>query len=290
MSAIELLGKPLAEARRDDLVRRVAGFKARTGSAPRLGVVLGTSDEAALAYFRSKKRLGAKLGVVIDEVRVSDPTTERLVDPTTERLVDSVRKLAADPSVHGIMIETPLPADVDLRAVQDAIPAEKDVDGASTLSLGRLFAGQPGFVPATVAAVMALLDGHKIELRGAHAVVVGRSLVVGRPLGQLLLARGATVTTCHSQTKNLAAHTKIADLVCVAVGKPRFLGADAVRPGAVVVDVGTNVVGDVLVGDVDFAAVSQVAAWISPVPGGVGPLTTVLLMENVVQAAEASLR
>ncbi|MCX6094308.1 MAG: bifunctional 5,10-methylenetetrahydrofolate dehydrogenase/5,10-methenyltetrahydrofolate cyclohydrolase [Candidatus Bipolaricaulota bacterium] len=209
---------------------------------------------------------------------------------TTERLVDSVRKLAADPSVHGIMIEAPLPANVDLRAVQDAIPAEKDVDGASTLSLGRLFAGQPGFVPATAAAVMALLDGHKIELRGVHAVVVGRSLVVGRPLGQLLLARGATVTTCHSQTRNLALQTRAGDVVCVAVGKPRFLRADAVRPGAVVVDVGTNAVGDALVGDVDFAAVSEVAAWISPVPGGVGPLTTVLLMENVVQAAETSLR
>ncbi|MEN6369241.1 MAG: bifunctional 5,10-methylenetetrahydrofolate dehydrogenase/5,10-methenyltetrahydrofolate cyclohydrolase [Thermotogota bacterium] len=282
MSAKKLLGKPLAEARRDDLAHRAAGFKARTGSAPRLAVVLGTSDEAALAYFRSKKRLGEKLGVVIDEVRVSDPTTERLVD--------SVRALAVDPSVHGTLIETPLPAGVDLRAVQDAIPAEKDVDGASTLSLGRLFAGRPGFVPATAAAVVALLDGHKIELRGAHAVVVGRSLVVGRPLGQLLLARGATVTTCHSQTKNLAAHTRIADLVCVAVGKPRFFGADAVRSGAVVVDVGTNAVGDTLVGDVDFAAVSEVTAWISPVPGGVGPLTTVLLMENVVEAAEASLR
>ncbi len=282
MSAIELLGKPLAEARRDDLVRRAASFKARTGSTPRLGVVLGTSDEAALAYFRTKQRLGEKVGVCVDDVRVDRPTTSRIVA--------AVRVLAADPSVHGIMIETPLPADVDLRAVQDAIPAEKDVDGASTLSLGRLFAGQPGFVPATAAAVMALLDGHKIGLRGAHAVVVGRSLVVGRPLGQLLLARGATVTTCHSQTKNLVAHTKIADLVCVAVGKPQFLGADAVRSGAIVVDVGTNVVGDALVGDVDFAAVSGVAAWISPVPGGVGPLTTVLLMENVVEAAEASLR
>lgn len=285
MSAIELLGKPLAEARRDDLLRRAASFKVRTGLAPRLAVVFGTSDEAALAYFRSKQRLGEKLGV-----RVDDSTTNRLVAATTERLVDSVRKLAADPSVHGIMIEAPLPANVDLRAVQDAIPAEKDVDGASTLSLGRLFAGQPGFVPATAAAVMALLDGHKIELRGVHAVVVGRSLVVGRPLGQLLLARGATVTTCHSQTRNLALQTRAGDVVCVAVGKPRFLRADAVRPGAVVVDVGTNAVGDALVGDVDFAAVSEVAAWISPVPGGVGPLTTVLLMENVVQAAETSLR
>lgn len=280
MSARTLLGKPLAEGRRDALTRRAASLRASRGSAPRLVVVLGTSDEAALAYFRTKQRLGEKVGVCVDDVRV-----ER---PTTSRIVAAVRELAADPSVHGIMIETPLPADVDLRAAQDAIPAEKDVDGASTLSLGRLFSGQPGFVPATAAAVMALLDGHGIALRGAHAVVVGRSLVVGRPLGQLLLARGATVTTCHSQTENLAAHTKAADVVCVAVGKARFLGPDAVRPGSVVVDVGTNVVGDSLVGDVDFASVAEVAAWVSPVPGGVGPLTTVLLLENVVRAAETS--
>ncbi|MDD5220369.1 MAG: bifunctional 5,10-methylenetetrahydrofolate dehydrogenase/5,10-methenyltetrahydrofolate cyclohydrolase [Candidatus Bipolaricaulis sp.] len=280
MSAKQLEGKPLADARRDDLVGRASALAARTGTPPCLAVVIGTSDGAALAYFRAKQRLGGKLGVRVLDARVAEAKTESLVD--------AVRALSADPSVDAIMVETPVAAGVDLRAVQDAIPAEKDVDGASTLSLGRLFSGQPGFVPATAAAVMALLDGHGIELRGAHAVVVGRSLVVGRPLGQLLLARGATVTACHSKTRELEEHVRFADVVCVAVGKPRFLKADWVRPGAVVVDVGTNVVGDALVGDVDFAAVSDVAGWISPVPGGVGPLTTVLLLDNVVRAAETS--
>lgn len=281
MSAKRLDGKVLADGRRDDLARRAADVTARGGSVPCLSVVRGVSDEAAGAYFRAKQRLGKRLGVRVVEARVDKPTTQRLVA--------AVRELAGDPSIHGIMVETPLPTGVDLRAAQDAIPVEKDVDGASTLSLGRLFSGQPGFVPATAAAVMALLDGHGIDLRGAHAVVVGRSLVVGRPLAQLLLARGATVTACHSKTKHLEAHTRAADVVCVAVGKPRFLGAEAVRPGAVVVDVGTNPVEGGLVGDVDFAAVSEVAAWVSPVPGGVGPLTAVLLLENVVRAAEASL-
>ncbi|MGD9676406.1 MAG: bifunctional 5,10-methylenetetrahydrofolate dehydrogenase/5,10-methenyltetrahydrofolate cyclohydrolase [Candidatus Bipolaricaulia bacterium] len=280
MSAKRLEGKPLAEARRGDLAERAAALVARTGTPPRLAVVIGTSDGAALAYFRAKQRLGEKLGVRVVDVRVAEATTTPLVD--------AVRALSADPSVDAIMVETPVAAGVDLRAVQDAIPAEKDVDGASTLSLGRLFSGQPGFVPATAGAVMALLDGYGIDLHGAHAVVVGRSLVVGRPLGQLLLARGATVTACHSKTRALEEHAKAADVVCVAVGKPRFLKASAVRPGAVVVDVGTNVVGDALVGDVDFAPVSNIAGWVSPVPGGVGPLTTVLLMENVVRAAETS--
>lgn len=281
MSAKRLDGKALADGRRDDLARRAADVTARGGSVPCLSVVRSVSDEAAGAYFGAKQRLGKRLGVRVVEARVEKPTTQRLVA--------AVRELARDPSVHGIMVETPVPTGVDLRAAQDAIPVEKDVDGASTLSLGRLFSGQPGFVPATAAAVMALLDGHGIDLRGAHAVVVGRSLVVGRPLAQLLLARGATVTVCHSKTKQLEAHTRAADVVCVAVGKPRFLGAEAVRPGAVVVDVGTNPVDGALVGDVDFARVSEVAAWVSPVPGGVGPLTAVLLLENVVQAAEASL-
>lgn len=281
MSAKRLDGKALADGRRDDLARRAADVTARGGSVPCLSVVRSVSDEAAGAYFRAKQRLGKRLGVRVVEARVEKPTTQRLVA--------AVRGLAGDPSVHGIMVETPVPTGVDLRAAQDAIPVEKDVDGASTLSLGRLFSGQPGFVPATAAAVMALLDGHGIDLRGAHAVVVGRSLVVGRPLAQLLLARGATVTVCHSKTKQLEAHTRAADVVCVAVGKPRFLGAEAVHPGAVVVDVGTNPVDGALVGDVDFARVSEVAAWVSPVPGGVGPLTAVLLLESVVRTAEASL-
>jgi methylenetetrahydrofolate dehydrogenase (NADP+)/methenyltetrahydrofolate cyclohydrolase len=213
----------------------------------------------------------------------------RVERPTTAALVEHVRALAQDDGVDGILVETPVAPGVDLRAVQDAIPADKDVDGASTLSLGRLFCGVPAFVPATAAAVMALLDEYVVELSGRRVAVIGRSLVVGRPLGQLLMACDATVTTCHSRTRELAEITRAADVVCVAIGKPRFLTGDMVKPGSVVVDVGTSMVDGTLVGDVDFHSVAAVAAAVSPVPGGVGPLTTMLVLENVARAARLRL-
>ncbi len=276
MSARRLEGTPLAERKKAALREDVADLAA-TGRAPRLAVVLATQDAAASAYAAAKKRTAKALGIDIDVVRVECPTTAALLE--------HVRALAQDDEVDGILVETPVAPGVDLRAVQDAIPVEKDVDGASTFSLGRLFCGAPGFVPATAAAVMALLDEHAVELSGRRVAVLGRSLVVGRPLGQLLTARDATVTTCHSRTRDVAAATREADIVCVAVGQPRFLTGSMVKPGAVVIDVGTNAVGGKLVGDVDFDSVSLVAEAISPVPGGVGPLTTILVMENVVRAA-----
>jgi methylenetetrahydrofolate dehydrogenase (NADP+)/methenyltetrahydrofolate cyclohydrolase len=247
------------------------------GRAPRLAVVLATEDEAAVAYARAKQRAGEALGVMVEIVRFEHPTTESLVD--------KVDALGRDGSVDGILIETPVSSGIDLRAVQDAIPDAKDVDGAGTLAMGHLVRGVATFVPATAAAVMALLDGYDVEISGRHAVVVGRSLVVGRPLSQLLLARDATVTVCHSRTRDLAAVTKTADILCVAVGSPRFLSGSMVKPGAVVIDVGTTVVDGKLVGDVDFDAVASVAEAVSPVPGGVGPLTTIMLLENVARAA-----
>jgi methylenetetrahydrofolate dehydrogenase (NADP+)/methenyltetrahydrofolate cyclohydrolase len=214
-----------------------------------------------------------------------DVEVVRFEHPTTEALVDKVDALGRDGAVDGILIETPISSDIDSRAVQDAIPGAKDVDGAGTFALGSLFRGAAAYVPATAAAVMALLDGYDVEISGRHAVVVGRSLVVGRPLSQLLLARDATVTVCHSRTRDLAAMTRTADILCVAVGSPRFLIGSMVKPGAVVIDVGTTVVDGKLVGDVDFAAVAPVAGAVSPVPGGVGPLTTIMLLENVARAA-----
>lgn len=276
MSARRLEGKALAE-REKAVLREDAARLSQTGRAPRLAVILATADEAAAAYARAKQRAGRALGI---DVTISDHA-----DPTTAELTDAVAALGRDDAVDGILVETPVAPGVDLRTVQDAIVPEKDVDGAGTAALGKLFRGEAGFVPATAAAVMALLDGHKIEIAGRRAVILGRSLVVGRPLSQLLLARDATVTVCHSRTSDLEAVVREADVVCVAIGKPRFVGASMVKPGSVVVDVGTTVVQGKVVGDVDYDAVARVAAAVSPVPGGVGPLTTVMLLENVVRAA-----
>jgi methylenetetrahydrofolate dehydrogenase (NADP+)/methenyltetrahydrofolate cyclohydrolase len=281
VSARRLDGKALTERRRARLGDEVSTIRAQAGRGPRLAVVLATQDGAALAYAAAKERTAKALGIDVDVVRV-----ER---PTTAALVEHVRALAHDDGVDGILVETPIELGVDLRAVQDAIPADKDIDGASTLSLGRLFCGAPGFVPATAAAVMALLDDYAVDLLGRRVAVIGRSLVVGRPLGQLLMARDATVTTCHSRTRELAEITRAADVVCVAIGKPRFLTGDMVKPGSVVVDVGTSMVDGTLVGDVDFDSVAAVAAAVSPVPGGVGPLTTMIVLENVARAARLRL-
>ncbi len=277
MSARRLEGKLLAERRRAALAQEAQAVTAIVGRKPCLAVVLATVDSAALAYAAAKEKTATSLGVDVRVVHIDDARTESLVA--------RVQALAADEGVDGILIETPVAAGIELRPAQDAIPVEKDVDGASTQSLGRLFCGACAFVPATAAAVMALLDEHKIELSGRDAAVIGRSLVVGRPLAQLLLARDATVTTCHSRTRDLARLTREADLVCVAIGRPRFFTSEMVKPGATVIDVGTNVVDGKLVGDVDYDAVSQIAGGVSPVPGGVGPLTTVIVLENVVRAA-----
>lgn len=279
MSALRLSGEELAEKRKATLRAEAQAVRAIAGRAPRLVVALATDDGSALAYADAKRRAAESVGVDVDVVR--------LHGATTDTLMQRVAEWAKDDSIDAILIETPAAPGVDLRAVQDALPDAKDVDGAGALSLGRLFCGHPRFVPATAAAVMVLLDEHGIPLAGQRAAVIGRSLVVGRPLAQLLVARDATVTLCHSRTRDLAEITREVDVLCVAVGRPRFLTADMVKPGGVVVDVGTNAVDGKLVGDVDYAAVAAVAGAVSPVPGGVGPLTAVLLLENVVRAARA---
>jgi methylenetetrahydrofolate dehydrogenase (NADP+)/methenyltetrahydrofolate cyclohydrolase len=197
-----------------------------------------------------------------------------------------LRDFAAAPGVHGIILQAPLPPGTDRSALASLIPPGKDVDGASSVSAGRLLAGRPGFAPATATAVLTLLDGYHIPLTGARAVVVGRSTVVGKPVAQLLLGRDATVTVCHSATRDLAAETRRAEVLVVAAGRPRLIGADHVRPGAAVIDVGTtpDAAGD-LVGDVNAAELQATAGALSPVPGGVGPLTTATLIANTVTAA-----
>lgn len=276
----ELLeGKKSAAVIREEAAETVRRLRA-TGIVPSLALVLATSDESAAWYTRAIVRAGEKLGI---DVRV-----ERLADDASAATVRSALvRLSADDTVHGIIVQTPLPPGVDFIDVAQAIAPEKDVDGANPVSLGRLTAGLPAFAPATAAAVMRLLDDHGVELAGRRAVVVGRSLVVGKPVAMLLLERDATVTVCHSRTRDLASRTSEADVLVAAVGRPRMLGAEHVGQGAVVIDVGTTPDADGnLLGDVDAEAVMGTAGAVTPVPGGVGPVTTALLLHNTVIAAE----
>jgi methylenetetrahydrofolate dehydrogenase (NADP+) / methenyltetrahydrofolate cyclohydrolase len=273
-----LEGKKSAAAIREETAE-VVGRLRDAGTVPTLALVLATPDESAAWYTRAIARAGERVGV---DVRV-----ERLADDASAADVRSaLERLSADADVHGIILQAPLPPGVDGVEMAAAIASEKDVDGANPLSLGRLTAGRPAFAPATAAAVMRLLDDHGIALSGRRVVVVGRSLVVGKPVAMLLLARDATVTICHSRTADLAARTAEADVLVAAVGRPRMLGAEHVGPGAVVIDVGTTPdENGALVGDVDTAAVTGVAGAVTPVPGGVGPVTTALLLLNTATAA-----
>jgi methylenetetrahydrofolate dehydrogenase (NADP+)/methenyltetrahydrofolate cyclohydrolase len=242
--------------------------------------VVATDDESTAWYVRSIAGAATKTGIRCDVVHV---------DQEPERIRTRLAELSADPAVHGVMLQTPLPAGATLEDLAGAIDPDKDVDGANPVSLGRLSAGLPAFVPATAAAVLALLDHYEVPLAGRDAVVVGRSTVVGKPVAALLLGRDATVTVCHSRTRNLAEHTLPAEVLVVAAGRAGLINAQHVGPGAVVIDVGTNPSADGgLAGDVDQAAVIGLAGGLTPVPGGVGPVTTALLLRHVVDAAGAS--
>lgn len=248
------------------------------GTDPTLAIVVPTRDEATAWYVRSIERAAARAGV--------SSRIEQLTDPSGEDVADLLKKLSADPSVHGVICQTPLPEGVRLDEVAAHIDPRKDVDGANPTSLGRLAAGLPTFAPATAAAVLELLHREVGDLAGARTVVVGRSTVVGKPAALLLLNEHATVTVCHSRTAELAEVSAQADILVVAVGRAHFIGAEHIKPGAVVIDVGTNPTADgSLAGDVDPAAAESRAGSCTPVPGGVGPVTTALLLRHTVAAA-----
>jgi methylenetetrahydrofolate dehydrogenase (NADP+) / methenyltetrahydrofolate cyclohydrolase len=275
--ARELSGRELARQLRAAAAKRAAGL-AKEGRQPRLAVVTANDDGGSAAYVRSIANAAARDGIACDVARTT----------TAAGITASLTQLADDPEVHGIILQTPLPEGANLAELAAAIPLAKDVDGASPESIGRLVAGLPAFAPATAEAVLALLDHYGVELRGRHAVVVGRSVVVGKPAAHLLLDRNATVTICHSRTADLPAITRQADVLVAAVGRARLIGPGHVSPGTTVIDVGTNATQDGgLAGDVD-PAVAGVAAALTPVPGGVGPVTTALLLSHVVQAAAVS--
>lgn len=253
------------------------------GVHPRLAVIIVGNDPASEVYVRNKQKTCEELGILSDHIALSAETSK-------EELLARIDALNADEEVHGILVQLPLPAALASceEEVLSRIDPRKDVDGFHPVNVGYLSIGAPGLRPCTPAGCIRMLEYAGIRMEGAHAVIIGRSNIVGKPMAMLLLERHATVTLCHSRTENLAAITREADILVAAVGQPHFVTADMVKPGATVIDVGINrIAPKKLVGDVDFAAVSEVAGAITPVPGGVGLLTVAMLMENVVQAAKA---
>lgn len=273
-----LHGKPLAEKLGERSRERSAALHA-AGIAPRLAVVSVGIDPAANTYLERLAARGKKLAVAVEEVALSGDTSER-------QLIATLERLGADARTHGILLLTPLPGALDEGHVVDHIVPAKDVEGMNPFNVGLLADGRPRFVPSTAEAVVELLKFHGVVLRGARATVIGRSTVVGRPAAYLLLKEDATVTIAHSQTPDVGAVTKDASIVVVGVGRAGFLRGDMLSPGATVIDAGINVTPKGVVGDVDVESVSSVAAALSPVPGGVGAVTTELLLRNVLTAAE----
>ncbi len=287
--ARELSGRELAAEIRAAAAARAAELAA-AGRPPRLAVVVATADEASTWYVRSLARAAAKAGIGCEVTGLVPAAPDR--PETQEAAVAGIRAalttLSGDPAVHGILLQTPLPGGARLAELASYIDPARDVDGANPVSLGRLMTGLPAFAPATAAAVLALLDHHQVALSGRRAVVVGRSAVVGKPVAQLLIGRDATVTVCHSRTVDLAAVTREAEVLVVAAGRAALIGPSHVAPGAVVIDVGTNATADGrMAGDVD-PAVAEIAGALSPVPGGVGPVTTALLLRHVTEAAASA--
>ena len=280
MAARTIDGKAVAAAVRERVRGEVAAYEVEAGRVPTLATVIVGDDPASEIYVRNKHRACEEAGMRSVHHGLGGETTEA-------ELLDLVTGLGRDEEVDGILVQLPVPFQIDPDAVVGTIDPAKDVDGLTPVNAGLLAHGTPGLVPCTPAGVMELLRHEGVDLEGAEAVVVGRSKLVGVPVARLLLAANATVTVCHSRTRDLAATCRHADVLVAAVGVPRLLGADAVKPGAVVIDVGMNRTEDGLCGDVDFEAAAEVAAAITPVPGGVGPMTIAMLLVNTLQAARA---
>lgn len=274
-------GKALAQKLQADLARYIAEIKAEVGRSPGLAVLMVGDNPASAAYVRNKERTCEKLGMV--SLGKHFPA-----DTTQTELSQVIDELNHDDRVDGILVQLPLPDHLDSAALLNQIHPDKDADGLHPMNLGRLVRGEAGLQSCTPAGVMKLLEEYCLDPKGKHAVVIGRSILVGKPLSLMLLAKDATVTMAHSRTPDLAAVARSADILVAAVGRPNLITADMVKPGAVVIDVGINRVADDsgsrLVGDVDFASVKDVASWITPVPGGVGPMTVTMLMANTVSS------
>lgn len=282
-------GKALAADMRAEIKAKVEAFRARTGVTPGLGVVLVGDNPASKSYVTAKERALAEAGMASRDIRLSAETTQA-------ELLNVIAELNADPEVHGILVQLPLPKGLDEAEVIRAIAPEKDVDGFTPVNVGKMIIGEPCFLPCTPHGIIKMLERAGVKTEGAHAVVVGRSNIVGKPVAHLLASKrpggNATVTLCHTATRNLADFTRQADILVVASGRPNTVTGEMVKPGATVIDVGVNRVpcaesktGYRLCGDCDFASVDAVAGKLTPVPGGVGPMTITMLLENTLQAA-----
>jgi methylenetetrahydrofolate dehydrogenase (NADP+)/methenyltetrahydrofolate cyclohydrolase len=282
MTAKILDGNALAQKLRADFKTRAEALAAQ-GERPGLAVILVGEDAASQVYVRNKVKACEAAGFHSENIIFP-------ADVAPQAVLDKIALLNADPKIHGILVQLPLPQNFDSDAVLEAISPAKDVDGFHVENVGALMQGQPRFIPCTPYGVMKFFEEAGIDLKGKEAVVIGRSNIVGKPMAMLLLHAGATVTVCHSQTKDLLFHTRRADVLVAAIGRPRFVTADMVKPGAVVIDVGINRLPDgKLCGDVDFEQVKEVASAITPVPGGVGPMTITMLLGNTIEAAERAL-
>ena len=278
LSGKEVAAKVLAEVKAG-----VAALHERTKVQPALAVILVGDDPASQIYVRNKKRAADDVGIAARDFLFPGGCSQ--VD-----LLETIGKINADPTIHGILLQLPLPKGMDEDQAVAAIAPAKDADGLHPMSLGNLLGGKPSAVPCTPAGCLEILDHYSIAIEGTEAVVVGRSRLVGKPLAQLLLARNATVTMCHTRTRDLGAHCRRADILCVAAGRPRFITGDMIKEGAVVIDVGVNRLDTgKLAGDVDFESASKRARAITPVPGGVGPMTIAMLMKNTLRGAARQL-
>lgn len=287
MAAAIIDGAAIAQEVRAEAARRTAQLAAQ-GITPCLAVVLVGTDPASISYVTGKEKALAEAGMIGRDIRLPAHTTQ-------QELLELIASLNDDASVHGILVQLPLPQHISADAVISAIRPDKDADGFHPINAGNLLLGRPAYLPCTPHGVLHLLKRMQIETNGRHAVIVGRSNIVGKPLAVLLARReyNATVTLCHTGTRNLASYTREADILIAAAGKPRMITADMIRPGAAVIDVGVNRIPDPskksgfrLCGDVDFEAACEVASYITPVPRGVGPMTIAMLLQNTVQAAE----
>lgn len=282
MSARILEGKVFAQQFKEAAGKRAEAFQQKYGTAPGLAVIIVGENPASQVYVRNKHKSCEELGIRSDVIRMSEHATK-------EELLAKIDALNADRAIHGILVQLPLPDAIHAQEeeILNRIDPAKDVDGFHPVNVGRLVTGSPGLVPCTPAGCIRMLELADIPMDGKRAVIIGRSNIVGKPMLHLLMAKHATVTVCHSHTQNLPEITREADILVAAIGKPKFVTADMVKPGATVIDVGINrIAPKKLVGDVDFEAVKEVAGAITPVPGGVGLLTVAMLMQNVVEAAE----
>lgn len=283
MPAQILDGLATARQIREEIKAELEQFTARTGVTPHLAVVIVGEDPASQVYVNMKKKAALSAGMLSTVHELPENSSQ-------EQVMDIVKQLSTDPNIHGVMVQHPVPKHLNEQEILDAVAPEKDVDGISRYSLGSLMTGDPMFVAATPAGIIELLDRYNIPIQGRHAVIVGRSIILGKPVALLLLNRHATITVCHTRTRDLGEITRQADILVAAVGKPEMITGDMIKEGAVVIDAGYNKVEgrDKDVGDVEFEAASVKASWITPVPGGVGPMTIAMLLLNTMKAARRS--